>query len=350
MTKRSHLEAPARRAVRDARHPRRRAACSRRPAWPSVPSTATGRSTAIANGLSIIDVELRQRCRHAPERRRPVTKYTLTNGRGMSVSILDYGGIIQSLTVPDRRGHEDQRHARLRRHRRLHRAPPTSRATRTSARSSAATATASAREGGRQPPGSRSTATTYTLDANNGAASLHGGFIGFDKRMWDATPIPANGNTVGLKLHRHSPAGEGCTRPPTTCTGYPGNVDVTVTFTLDNHNNLRFDYAATTDAPTVLNLTNHSYWNLAGEGSGTINDHLLQLNAGHYTPVDANLIPTGDDRPVAGHAVRLHALPRDRRAAARQRPAARVRAWLRPQLGAQPRRRKATTGRWPSPA
>ena len=107
--------------------------------------------------------------------------------------------------------------------------------------------------------------------------------MGFDKRMWDATEIPANGKTVGLKLPRTQP----CRRrlhDPTTCTGYPGDVDVTVTFTLDNNNNLRFDYAATTNAPTVLNLTNHSYWNLAGEGSGTIYDHLLRLNASSTRP------------------------------------------------------------------
>jgi aldose 1-epimerase len=123
--------------------------------------------------------------------------------------------------------------------------------------------------------------------------------VGFDKRMWDATQIPPSGNTVGLKLSRHSPAGEGCTTPA-TCTGYPGDVDVSVTFTLDNNNNLRFDYAATTTAPTVLNLTNHSYWNLAGEGSGTIYDHLLKLNASKFTPVDVNLIPDGTTPSVIG--------------------------------------------------
>ena len=163
-----------------------------------------------------------------------------------------------------------------------------------------------------QPPGFVLDNKTYTLDANNGVASLHGGFVGFDKLMWAGTEIPSNGNTVGLKLTFTSPEGpgqpgSGCdpTKSP-GCTGYPGTVQVAVTFTLDNFNRLRFDYAATTTAPTVLNLTNHSYWNLAGEGSGTINDHLLRLNANAFTPVDVNLIPLADAsgngiiQPVAG--------------------------------------------------
>jgi aldose 1-epimerase len=229
-----------------------------------------------------------------------VTKYTLTNARGMTVSILDYGGIIQSLSVPDRRGDE---------------ANVTLGFANIDGYTNAAYVKSNpyfgaliGRYGNRigpvggqagQPPGFVLNGNTYTLDANNGVASLHGGNVGFDKRMWQATEVPSNGRTVGLKLSRHSPAGEGCTTPA-TCTGYPGNVDVTVTFTLNNNNQLRFDYAATTDAATVLNLTNHSYWNLAGEGSGTIYDHLLRLNASKFTPVDVNLIPDGTTPSVIG--------------------------------------------------
>ena len=230
-----------------------------------------------------------------------VTKYTLTNGRGMSVSILNYGGIIQSLTVPDRRGRETNVTLGF--------ADIDGYTNAAYVKSNPYFGAIIGRYGNRigpvggqagQPPGFVLDGNTYTLDANNGVASLHGGNMGFDKRMWDATEIPPSGSTVGLKLSRHSPAGEGCTTPA-TCTGYPGDVDVTVTFTLDNRNNLRFDYAATTDAPTVLNLTNHSYWNLAGEGSGTIYDHLLKLNASVHA---RRREPHPDGRPARSRARR----------------------------------------------
>jgi aldose 1-epimerase len=235
-----------------------------------------------------------------------VVKYTLSNRRGMSVAILNYGGIIQSLTVPDRRGHEDNVTLGFK-----DLAGYTSDAY---VKSNPYFGAIIGRYGNRigpvggqagAPPGFVLDGNTYTLDANNGVASLHGGFTGFDKLVWNATQIPPSNGTVGLKLTLHSPEGpgqpgSGCDPTKNPCTGYPGTVDATVTFTLDNRNNLRFDYAATTDKKTVLNLTNHSYWNLAGEGAGTINDHLLQLNAPAFTPVDKNLIPTGEIRPVAG--------------------------------------------------
>jgi aldose 1-epimerase len=222
-----------------------------------------------------------------------VDKYTLTNARGMSVSILTYGGIIQSLTVPDRRGRS---------------ANVTLGFADLAGYLSPAYAKANPYFGaiigryGNRIGGAKFTldGNTYTLDANNGPNSLHGGVTGFDKVVWNAQEVPPSGNSVGLRLSRVSPEGEGCANPGVTCTGYPGTLNVSVLFTLDNDNNLRFGYTATTDKPTVVNLTNHSYWNLAGEGTGTIEDHLLQINADAFTPVDDTLIPTGEIRPVAG--------------------------------------------------
>jgi aldose 1-epimerase len=226
-----------------------------------------------------------------------VDKYTLRNARGMSVSILNYGGIIQSLKVPDRRGRE---------------ANVTLGFANIAGYTSAAYVKSNPYFGaiigryGNRIGGAQFTldGTTYTLDNNNGPNTLHGGFVGFDKVIWPSAQTARSSKSVSLKLSRHSPEGEGCNPtldpPPVCTTGFPGNVDVSVTFTLDNRNNLRFDYAATTDKPTVLNLTNHSYWNLAGEGSGTIYGHQLQLNAPAFTPVDETLIPTGEIRPVGG--------------------------------------------------
>ncbi len=126
----------------------------------------------------------------------------------------------------------------------------------------------------------------YTLPLNNGANSLHGGTIGFDKHVWAAKEIPN-----GVELTLVSKDGD---------QGYPGTLTAHVRYTLRG-NALRIDYTATTDKDTVLNLTNHSYFNLAGASSGElILDQEIMLNADHYTPVDATLIPTGDLPPVAG--------------------------------------------------
>lgn len=119
---------------------------------------------------------------------------------------------------------------------------------------------------------------------------LHGGLIGFDKVMWRAEPqVTVEG--PALRLHYRSRDGE---------EGYPGNLDVTVTYTVTADNALRIDYHAITDRPTPVNLTNHSYFNLRGDVDGDVLGHLLTVNASAYTPVNAGLIPTGDVAPVAG--------------------------------------------------
>ena len=130
----------------------------------------------------------------------------------------------------------------------------------------------------------------YTLAANDGENHLHGGIKGFDKVVWDAKPVE-NKDGVALQLHYLSRDME---------EGYPGNLDVTVVYTLNNKNELVIEYTATTDKPTVCNLTNHNYYNLAGQGVGDNSGHLLMLNADYTTPVDKGLIPTGELKSVKG--------------------------------------------------
>src|SRR5262249_52647586 len=130
---------------------------------------------------------------------------------------------------------------------------------------------------------------SYQLGVSDGPNHLHGGGApgGFDVRVWDAEPVPG-----GLRLALVSGAGEG---------GYPGELRVSVTYALATDANvLTISYEAVTDAPTIVNLTSHAYWNLAGEGAGTIYDHALQVLASRYTPVDDTAIPTGSLDDVAG--------------------------------------------------
>lgn len=131
---------------------------------------------------------------------------------------------------------------------------------------------------------------SFTLAVNNGENHLHGGLIGFDKVVWKSEAY-SNKKAAGVKLSYLSKDGE---------EGYPGNLSVVVVYELNNDNELTVKYEATTDKPTVVNLTNHSYWNLGGQGRGSILNHELTLNAPYFTPVDSGLIPTGEIIAVAG--------------------------------------------------
>lgn len=207
-----------------------------------------------------------------------VEVYTLTNPNRMEVKLLTYGGIIQSINVPDRDGRIDN----------------VALGFNTLDEYVAAAPYFGALIGryANRIGGGRFTLNgkTYQLATNNGPNALHGGMRGFDKQIWDVTEVES-ADGVALRLSRVSPDGE---------ENYPGNLTVEVTYTLTANNEIRIDYLATTDETTIVNLTNHSYFNLGGEGSGPIYDHELQLNASRYTPVDATSIPTGEIALVAG--------------------------------------------------
>lgn len=207
----------------------------------------------------------------------PITLYTMTNGKGVSVSIMDYGATVVNLIVPDRDGRPGDIVLGF------ESAEPYFTQT-------AYFGATIGRYGNRIGKGSfQLDGKTYPLATNDGGNSLHGGKVGFDKRMWQATLL--EDASPSIRFSRTSPDGE---------EGYPGTLKVAVTFTLTDENQLRLAYEATTDRPTVLNLTNHSYFNLAGAGHGTILKHLLTIHAGSITPVDARLVPTGKFLPVEG--------------------------------------------------
>lgn len=211
---------------------------------------------------------------------RAVSLYRLRNGAGMQVTITNYGGTITSIQVPDRNhkfGDVVLGFDNLEGY--------------TQKANDAYFGATIGRYGNRIAHG------TFTLDGhayhiptNNNGNALHGGTVGFNQRVWDAKDV-SNGGSPALELHYLSPDGE---------EGFPGNLNVRVRFSLNDKNELRIDYTATTDKDTVLNLTNHSYFNLAGAGSGTILRERLTLDADRFTPVDASLIPTGELKSVVG--------------------------------------------------
>ena len=207
-----------------------------------------------------------------------VELFTLKNAGGMEVRVTNYGGIVTAIRTPDRQGNlgdvalgYDALDGYL--------------------KSSPYFGAIVGRYGNRIGKAQFSLdGRTYKLAANDGPNTLHGGLKGFDKAVWQAEPFKKEGE-AGLVLTHSSPAGE---------EGFPGTLSMRVTYTLTDHNDLAIDYLATTDQPTVLNLTSHSYFNLAGEGSGDVLGHMLTINADRYTPVDATLIPTGELANVAG--------------------------------------------------
>jgi aldose 1-epimerase len=230
-----------------------------------------------------------------------VNLYTLTNRHGMKVKISNYGGVVQSIWVPDRRGRlanvalgfsslsdyvNDFQNQPW----------PAKSGTgdtyfgaiigRYANRIAGAEFTLN---GHTYPLGSGPPCPT-TPTPNNGPNLLHGGPDSYNTQVWNATP-QQGAHSVGLQLTYTDPD---CKN------GFPGTVQNTVTYTLTDSNQLQIHYAATTDKPTVVNFTNHTYFNLAGEGSGDVLHQKLRINANGYTPVDANLIPTGQIAPVAG--------------------------------------------------
>src|SRR5215831_8212531 len=247
-----------------------------------------------------------------------VFRYTMTNRNCMQVRVITYGATVQSITVPDQNGHLADvalGFNTLADYVNLDSPPPTS-----PNFGGPYFGETIGRYGNRIAKGTFPlNGTKYTLPINNGVNSLHGGFVGFGNHIWHAVAVAKTRSSVSVTLKLVSPNGDegsglipgtkvyqaNCSipaNPPTTCTGYPAQLTVWVTFTLDNHNRYWLRYKAHNDdskLSTVLNLTNHTYFNMAGEASGSALNQLVQINANTFTPTDSGLIPTGQLAPVA---------------------------------------------------
>lgn len=205
-----------------------------------------------------------------------VDRYTLTNACGSSVSVITYGGTITQCLMSDSRGSFESvvlGFDNLQQY-----LEPHPRFGALIGRFANRIAGAEFRLDERQ----------YKLAATKGTSTLHGGVVGFDKKVWKAE-VATDQNAASLKLHYVSADME---------EGFPGNLDIDVTYRLNNDNCLSIEYEATTDKATPVNFTNHSYFNLAGAGKGSVLDHIAQFNAKFFTPVDESLIPTGEIRSV----------------------------------------------------
>jgi aldose 1-epimerase len=207
-----------------------------------------------------------------------VHRFTISNSKGMRLVLSDYGAHVIAVEVPDREGKlanvtlgfdgldgYQQRHPFF--------GSTVGRFCNRIAR-------------GQFSLGGKS----YQLATNNGPNHLHGGESGFDRKAWEAQTFES-GDEAGVRFTRTSPDGE---------EGYPGNLKVVAVYSLNDNNEVKMHFEATTDAPTIVNLTNHCYWNLGGAGSGQVLNHQLMIAADHYLSVDDTLIPTGDRTPVEG--------------------------------------------------
>ena len=207
-----------------------------------------------------------------------VFAFDISNSNGLSMTVITYGATLQSFSMPDKTGSIQELTLGFRELSGYEGEHPYFGAT-------------VGRTANRIKNGKFSLlGTEYQLDLNNGKNSLHGGLEGFNRRIWDAYPFVI-GKKAGVKLFLESPDGD---------QGYPGTLQVNLTISLDEDNNLEFSYRAESSKTTIVNLTNHSYWNLSGAGNGTILDHFLELSSSSYLEVDEELIPTGAITPTAG--------------------------------------------------
>ncbi len=206
----------------------------------------------------------------------PITLYTLRNSKGAEATICNYGGVVTTLKMPDRNGNYSDVVLGFDNLNDYLKGDPFFGAL-------------IGRYGNRIAKGHFVLdGTEYTLPINNAPNSLHGGDKGFDKVVWQATPHPSS-SAPSLELTYVSKDGE---------EGYPGNLSVKAVYTLTRDNGLKLEFTATTDKDTVVNLTHHSYFNLAGQGN--VLNHVVMINADKFTPVDSTLIPTGELKPVDG--------------------------------------------------
>ncbi len=210
---------------------------------------------------------------------RAVRAYTLSNAHGMSVKVLDYGGTIAEINAPDRQGKTANVVLGL--------------SDLKAYEANGGLNTLIGRYANRIKGGFTIDGKHYDLAASPRGVTLHSGRPSYSAMVWDSQPV-REASRAGVTLSRVSPDGE---------QGFPGEMHIKVTYTLNDANELRLDYEATTEKPTVVTLTNHVYFNMAGNGSGDVYGQKLQVMADEYTPTDADQVPTGELAPVAGTAL-----------------------------------------------